>query len=237
MITNFSTYVTEKIDVSKLNTNKIYFLKHPNSYEYLIVVNDNKLQGFVTPGFQTDEMEEQNTHTIGTVVGKGYGDLLYGALMKYYGPVIASDNMSDQAKISWVTKMKDPDYVSETIDDIGFYSVYPEERILNQVVDLKFEIKKRFIINKAEELNNFKDMCDQIQKKHDYMSKEFMQDKHMNYTFGESRDRFEWISKTSTDKVIKVHHTKDSKDFFKTYKIPFAEKDNSNAKKFLSLTI
>lgn len=215
--------------------NQVYFLSGAlYSYEYLIIVNNKTLLGFITRGFQTKEMEDNNINTTGTIWGPKVGNLLYSALMSHYNtPIVGSSNMSDYAKISFVKKIKSNNFnISQPIKGISFYSVYKEEQILNSILELKQE--NRVTVLDGKELD--KSIREEVRKKHNYMSDIFMRDKEINYTFGESKDRFEWLSKKNPRKgVTKVHKTNDSKEFFKTYNIPFSYEGNQSAQKFLSL--
>lgn len=219
---------------------KIYYLDNPKSnYEYIIVLDqNNNLKGIVNAGFNDDNMTKNNIFTIGTIWGPGCGDLLYAGLIKYYGKIIPSRNISNQAKINWVRKMKDPDYIISTKEGIGFYSVYVEEDILNNIVDLKPEIKNKIVINtNIKELPEYDKICEDVKAKHNFMGNNFMEDKMENYTFGESRDRFEWISKNYKleNRAIEIYLLNKPKEFFKHYNIPFAEENDQMSKKYLAL--
>lgn len=234
MITKYLRYVKEQLDLERLNENKIYRLVHPNYYEYIIVISGNRFSGFATRGYQTEEMLKNNVNAIGTIWGPMVGDLLYESFIKCYGPIIPSRNESDLAKISWARKMKDTDYIITQIKGIGFYSVYEEEKILNNIVNINPKIKNKLIILNGNELSNFDEICKEIQIKHDYMTQDFMGNKNNFYTFGESVDRFEWMSKVGS-KIHKNYLSNTPKDFFINYKIPFAYPNNKKAEKFLSM--
>lgn len=202
--------------------NKLYFLKNPlTSYDYIIVVNNNNIvKGFITRGYQTDDMEKHKINTIGTVYGPKLGTLLYDGLISKYGSITPSSNMSDQAKYSWLKRINSGKYLVKLKKDIGFYSVYKEEEILNSILDLPKN--KKIVIEDATILINFDDICNQVKILHDYMSKDFIDTKKDNYTVGESRDRFEWLEDDmKKQNVVMKTHIKEPSDFFKFYKIPY----------------
>ena len=82
---------------------------------------------------------------------------------------------------------------------------------------------------------NFDKLCDEIKVKHDFMTTEFMGNKEDNYSFGESRDRFEWMEeKMKKENRLMKTHIKEPKDFFDYYDIPFTIEPNEMSQKFLT---
>jgi len=219
------------------NNNKVYYIENnpSNSYKYLVILSDNyEILGFITPSQSNEELKESGICTIGSVYGPSYGDLLYDSFIKKFGRIIPSSNISDVAKISWLKRLKNPKYVVYQIDGIGFYDVYPAEKVLNSVIDLKPEIKNKIKIYDIEELGKdvSKRVYTELDKLHKEQSNIILRDKEYNYTFGQSRDRWNWLKKFIQPMP---HYSKTQDYYFKKHNIPFYYNDNEMAKKFLSL--
>ena len=183
----------EKLNHELIDNNQVYYGIHPaTNYEYIIILDkEGDIKGFATNGFRTDEMENNNIFTIGTIWGPGYGDMLYKSFIKQFGKIIPSRNESDLAKKSWEKKFKDPNYIKSRKEGIGFYDRYKEEDFLNNVFDITDEVRNSIIIKDIDELSNKIELYHNIDKSHKNTSKQLDIDKKKLYTIGQSRDRDE----------------------------------------------
>jgi len=209
---------TEHINESiKSDNNTIYYLRHPNNYDYLMVVEDNELKGFVTLGFITESMQRYGVFTNGTIWGPKNGDILISSLITKCGPVIPSSNESDSAKNAWLRRYNDINFITRRIPSLGFYSIYEQEDFLNTIYDIPNNLKRNIIINDLKSDNIlYNTLCEQVKEKHIWMTEVFMKDKEKYYTLGESNDRFEWLKETN-----KYEKIDNEKEFFLRNKISF----------------
>ena len=112
---------------------KLYYGESNNTYNYLIVVDNNKVIGIATEGYRTPEMDNNDVFAIGTIYGPGLGKFLYNGFISKKGKICPSSNESDLAKQSWMKKYKDPTYIKTKIKGVGFYDRYKEEVYLNYI--------------------------------------------------------------------------------------------------------
>ena len=210
----YSEHINESIEIYNKS---IYYLQHPNNYDYLMVVEDNKLKGFVTLGVITESMQRYGIYTNATIWGPSVGDILISSLIVKCGPVIPSSNESDSAKNAWLRRYNDINFITRRIPSLGFYSIYEQEDFLNTIYDIPNNIKINIIIKDLKSDNIlYNTLCNQVKEKHIWMTDVFMKDREKYYTFGESNDRYESLKETN-----KYEKNKNEKDFFLKNKIPF----------------
>lgn len=187
----------EKLSQELINDNQIYHGVHPaTGYEYITILDKKgNVKGFATNGYRTDDMEKNNIFAIGTILGKGLGDLLYSSFIKKFGKIIPTTNESDLAKRSWEKKFNDTNYTKSRKENIGFYDRYKEEDFLNTIFDITEDVRNQLIIKEIEDLPNKIDIYHSIDKLHKSTCAELARDKKKLYTIGQSKDRDEILER------------------------------------------
>lgn len=171
----------------------VYHATHPKTlYEYILVVDSiGNLKGFATAGFRGDMMERRGVHAIGTVSGRGVGDLLYSGFMSYFGPLLPTRNESDLAKAAWRRKHEDPSWIKNKVEGLGWYDRYPEEDYLNLV----YQPKKRIEVRELEKRKDKDKILAEVDRMHREVHTHLESNKEELYTVGQSRDRDELLKK------------------------------------------
>ena len=175
---------------------KLYYGVSKNTYSYLIVVNvvdNDKVIGMATQGFESEDMENNNVSAIGTIYGPGLGKFLYNGFISRNGKICPSSNESDLAKQSWMKKFKDPSYIKTKIKGVGFYDRYEEEDYLNYIYDIKDKIEVQDL-----EYNGNEKIFSQAEKMHTDAINSLKDTRHL-YTIGQSRDRDEYLKEDGID--------------------------------------
>ena len=149
MIKQFKLF--ELANLRGMNDVEIYY--DDSDYVVIFLVRANQIVGFVNNGMQTTLMEQRNIHTIGSIYGPGFGDLLYALCISKFGPIVPSGNVSDQAKEAHKRRMKDGNFKIYRITGIGYYG--KDEDYLNNIYDLDDETKQflKSKIKKCEDIN------------------------------------------------------------------------------------
>jgi len=178
MITKFKIF-------EKLNTPyKIYYCKHPVTlYEYIVILDGDEIKGFATKGYQSDIMKEHNIYSVGSIYGKGFGDVLYAGFIKKFGRIIPSRNISDVAKKAWIKKYNNPMFKNYPVEGVGYYNRYGEEKILNNVLELNDDVNIK-VLNLTD-----KNILNELNELHIKTSKDMEKKKKELYTIGQSEYR------------------------------------------------
>ena len=196
-ILNFSLFL-ERWNPELIDNNEVYHGIYPaTNYEYIVILDkDGIVKGFATSGYRTDEMISNNIFAIGTISGKGFGDLLYSGFIKRIGKIIPTANESDLAKRSWEKKINNSNYIkSKCPEGVGFYDRYEEEKNLNTIFDITNEVRNQITIKEIEELSNKISIYHDIDKLHKSTCDYLNMNKKKLYTIGQSRDRDEILER------------------------------------------
>ena len=219
----YNDFLLEQVKQETLDKYKFIFIKkNPISKtEYLTILKHNRIKGFITRGHITDEMTKNGISTIGTVYGKGYGDLLYKALCSKFNRILPSFNLSDDAKISWIRKIKNSEFYTQRFSCVGFYKMFKEEDLLNSVITIKDRESRMFKIVNVEDALDEKQkerLYQELADLHKEVSDDLIKNNIQYYSFGESSHRNE--------------RYKDIKD----YEIPYTDEhtNNEKMKKYIS---
>ena len=179
MITLFKLF--ELAQLRGMNDVEIYY--DDTDYVVVFLVKSGQIVGFVNNGAQTTLMTQKNIHTIGSIWGPGYGDLLYALCIAKFGPVVPSGNVSDKAKEAHKRRMKDPNFKIFRMTGIGYYG--KDEDYLNNIYDLDDETKK-FLQSKIKKCED-KQLSEKMLKMFFAHKDEYYQHANKYYTVGKSK--------------------------------------------------
>lgn len=183
MIKSFKLFEVAQIK----GMNEVQVMFDDTDYEIVFIVKDNDVVGFVNEGMQSTIMEKKNIHTIGTIWGPGYGELLYALAIAKFGPIVPSGNISDKAKESHKRRLENPNFIKYKIPGIGVYTRTGEESYLNTIFDLDPETKQ-FLRSKITH-NDDKDLSKKLLDKFFYIKDEMHRNYQKYYTKGASKYR------------------------------------------------
>lgn len=175
----------EVVQIKKMNDVE-FFYDDSMEYGIIFIMKNGEIVGFVNDGMQTTFMEEIGIHTVGSIWGPGYGELLYALAIAKFGPIVPSRNISDRAKESHKRRIVDDNFIKYKIKGIGVYG--GDESYLNTIFDLDPETKQ-FLRSKITE-NHDKELTNRMLKKFDYEIEEVFRNSRKYYTVGKSRYNF-----------------------------------------------